>query len=341
MSQIRVDNSAEQPGKAENLLEVNHLSVTFKEKRRRYGNAPAEIRAVDDVSFTLKESEAVAIVGESGSGKTTLGRCIMNLVPPASGLILYNGANVPNLKGKDLLGYRKDVQIIYQDPFESLDPGQDVFSTIAIPIRRLAGERDNTLVSKRVDELLWEVGLDPGRVRHRFPHQLSGGEKQRVNICRALASKPKLLIADEPTTMLDAAQRISVLRLLAYLKAKMNLTVLLITHDLHSAVLTTQKTIVMYKGKFVEIGDTQSVFSRPHHPYVELILESTPRLEGGSEKELPSWGDDDAQVAGCAFRARCRYSADICSRVEPTLSEKTPQHYASCHNPLSSQNRVE
>lgn len=316
------------------LLEVSHLSVSFTERRKSYGNQESEIRAVDDVSFGLSGSETIAIVGESGSGKSTLGRCIMGLIRPTSGLIRYNGAIVSELTGKDLLSYRKDVQMIYQDPFESLDPGQDVFSTISVPIQRLAGEKEYHRISDRVDELLQDVGLDPERVRHRFPHQLSGGEKQRVNICRALASKPKLLIADEPTTMLDAAQRISVLRLLTYLKTKMNLTVLMITHDLHSAMLTTQRTIVMYRGKFVEIGDTQSVFRQPHHPYVDLILESTPRLEGRDEKELPTWGDDDAGVDGCAFRARCKYSTEICSRVEPTLSENTPHHYAACHNPL-------
>jgi peptide/nickel transport system ATP-binding protein len=244
-----------------------------------------EVRAVDDVSLTVSQSESVSIVGQSGSGKTTLGRCIMNLLKPTSGTIRFNGSDVSELKGRKLFDYWKQVQMVYQDPFESLDPGQDIFTTLSIPLRRLVGERDSTKISTMVDQLLHEVGLNPERVKRKYPHQLSGGERQRVNICRALAANPRLLIADEPITMCDASQRLNILRLLIGLKAKRNLALVLITHDLHSAMITTQRTMVMYKGKFVEVGDTETVFSRPNDPYVKLILESTPTLQRGLFEE--------------------------------------------------------
>jgi peptide/nickel transport system ATP-binding protein len=262
---------------------VKNLSVYFRARNE-------EVRAVDNVSFTVAESESVSIVGQSGSGKTTLGRCIMNLLKPTSGFIRLNGVNVSDLRGKGLLNYWKQVQMVYQDPFESLDPGQDIFTSLSIPLRRLAGEREATKIAGTVDQLLNEVGLDPDHARNKYPHQLSGGERQRVNICRALTANPRLLIADEPITMLDASQRLNILRLLFDLKAKRNLTLVLITHDLHSAMLTTQRTMVMYKGKFVETGDTHTVFSQPQDPYVKLILESTPTLQRGLFEETPEMG---------------------------------------------------
>ena len=284
MSQVQVGSDRHGPRSTPvPLLEVKNLSVYFRARNE-------EVRAVDNVSFTVAESESVSIVGQSGSGKTTLGRCIMNLLKPTSGFIRLNGVNVSDLRGKGLLNYWKQVQMVYQDPFESLDPGQDIFTSLSIPLRRLAGEREATKIAGTVDQLLNEVGLDPDHARNKYPHQLSGGERQRVNICRALTANPRLLIADEPITMLDASQRLNILRLLFDLKAKRNLTLVLITHDLHSAMLTTQRTMVMYKGKFVETGDTHTVFSQPQDPYVKLILESTPTLQRGLFEETPEMG---------------------------------------------------
>lgn len=284
MSQVQVGSDGIGPrSTTAPILEVNNLSVHFRARGE-------DVRAVDNVSFTVAESESVSIVGQSGSGKTTLGRCILNLLKPTSGFIRFNGANVSDLRGRGLLNYWRQVQMVYQDPFESLDPGQAVFTTLSIPLRRLAGEKKATKISGTVDQLLNEVGLNPDRVRDKYPHQLSGGERQRVNICRALAANPRLLIADEPITMLDASQRLNILRLLYDLKVKRNLTLLLITHDLHSAMLTTQRTMVMYEGKFVEVGDTRTVFSQPQDPYVKLILESTPTLQRGLFEESPDMG---------------------------------------------------
>jgi peptide/nickel transport system ATP-binding protein len=169
--------------------------------------------------------------------------------------------------------------MIYQDPFESLDPGQTVFSTLSAPLRNLVGLRDSGEIRRRVSDLLLEMDLVPDEVMHRFPHELSGGQRQRVNIARALAAGPKLLIADEPITMLDAAQRLKILALLKRLQKKRNLSILLITHDLASAKVMSERTLVMYLGKIVESGPTREIMNRPNHPYVELILESTPRLD--------------------------------------------------------------
>jgi oligopeptide/dipeptide ABC transporter ATP-binding protein len=349
VSQIQLgsaDISAE--GRNNNvLLSVRNLRVEFKKQRGFLNRQTITIRAVDNLSFDVRESELISIVGESGSGKTTVARCILGLTRPTTGSIMYNGVDVSKLKGNALLDYRRQVQVIYQDPFESLDPGQDVYTTISIPIKRLTGEKDGSSILERVRELLDEVGLEAAEVMHRYPHQLSGGQRQRVNICRALASNPKLLIADEPITMLDAAQRLNILTLLMDLKARRNLTVVMITHDLHSAQIVSQRTLVMYLGKLVEAGSTESILTRPLHPYVELILESAPKLEQAKvsssvfkDDRSISWIEESDDVTkGCVFRPRCKYAMSICSEEEPALEEKKESHYAACFNPLKGDER--
>ena len=194
------------------------------------------------------------------------------------------------------------------------------------------------MIANHVREIIEEVELEPERVLNRYPHQLSGGERQRVNIARALASNPSVLIADEPITMLDAAQRYNVLHLLLDLKTKRNLTLLLVTHDLASARMVSQRIIVMYRGKMVEMGPTDKVLSSPFHPYVELILKATPKLARNqaplSDYLVPSLAGKSAFQKGCVYRPRCKYATKICE-VEPKLEEKSDSHYAACHNPLS------
>ena len=284
MSQVQLKSD---PTESNALLEVTNLRVHFTKTRGVIRRQSINIKAVDDVSFKLNESDIVSVVGESGSGKTTLARCIMGLSVPTSGSIKFNGIEVTKLRGKALHDYRREVQMIFQDPFETLNPGNNVFTTLSLPIKHLTGETKPQVIREKIWSLLEEIGLDPAEVAERYPHQLSGGQRQRINIARALATDPKLLIADEPITMLDAAQRKNILSLLNDLKLTRNLTMLMITHDLASAKVMSQRTMVMYQGKFVETGDSQTVFTHPHDPYVKLILKSTPTLEQGLFDDKP------------------------------------------------------
>ncbi|MDA4130181.1 MAG: ABC transporter ATP-binding protein [Thaumarchaeota archaeon] len=328
MLQVRMNN-----GKA--ILQVRNLRVTFQEGLRK----KSIIRAVNNVSFDLEEGEVLSLVGESGSGKTTIARTIAALNPATSGEMLYKGTEVSSLRGKDLLNYRREVQVVFQDPYESLNPRWDVFTTIATHLRYLGEAKNKPELQQHVSQILQEVGLQPEIVLHRLPHQLSGGERQRVNIARALSPNPKLLLADEPITMLDASQRLNILKLLIQLKEKRNLTVMLITHDLASANVTSDRTFIMYRGNLVEAGPTQTVLSRPHHPYTALILSSMPDIEARtkeSDGEIISSIDEKQIVTqGCIFRPRCKYSTEICARVEPELVEKSPNHLCACHNFLN------
>jgi peptide/nickel transport system ATP-binding protein len=339
VSQIQLDGSRGNSQSA--LLEVSDLSVIFKKSRKILGSAEVsdEIRAVDRVSFKIFKSEIVSLVGESGSGKTTVARCIMGLVPTQGGSIMFDGRDVTKLGMAALRNYWKSVQMIYQDPFESLDPGEDVFSIIAAPMKFLAGETRPDVIRKSVKDLLEELDLDPAEIMQKYPHQLSGGQRQRVNIGRALAANPSLLVADEPITMLDAAQRLNILALLKRLQKNRKLSILLITHDLASAKVMSQRTLVMYLGKLVEFGPTRDIMTAPHHPYVELILESTPKLDKrtASNQSKPrqlTWIEQSEKVRrGCVFRPRCSYATEICENAEPELVERSEGDYATCHNP--------
>jgi oligopeptide/dipeptide ABC transporter ATP-binding protein len=322
----------------EPILSVSSLSVHFRGGSSSLFARGQAIKAVNNVSLDLFPSEIFCIVGESGSGKTTLGRCLCGLMVPTSGSIRYGGNEIRRFKGRELHQYRHDVQMVFQDPFESLNPRQTVFDAVATPIRLLLKEKNPSVVQESVVRLLAEVGLDPDAVLQKLPHQLSGGERQRVNIARALAPSPKILIADEPVTMVDASQRLEILSLLLDLKAERNLSVLLITHDLASARGMADRIAVMYLGRVVEIGPSREVFSKPHHPYTELILSATPTLESGVQLSELAAADQIGKIEiatkGCVFRPRCKYATEVCSEVDPPLERKTESHYAACHNPL-------
>lgn len=336
MSQVQLDAVSEGPKIP--LLTARSLRVHFLRQEGILRKRDVTIKAVDDVSFDIMPSSIFTIVGESGSGKTTIARCIMGLEKPTSGTLTYKGNEIHKLSGRAFWSYRRDVQMIFQDPFGSLNPRQDVFSAISTPIRALTEERDQTEISKKVSKLLSEVGLEESEVLHKLPHQLSGGQRQRVNIARALATDPKILVADEPVTMLDASQRLNILSIIMQLKTKRNLSVLLITHDLASAKVMGGSLGVMYLGKLVEVGQTQDVLSKPHHPYTELILASTPKLSIDSNlgnENVASLESSYDVKKGCTFAPRCRYATSICGEVEPELLEKTPAHNAACHNAIN------
>jgi oligopeptide/dipeptide ABC transporter ATP-binding protein len=317
------------------VLEVRNLTVHFKRSVGFFGGLGKVVKAVEDVSFQMGELDILCLVGESGSGKTTLGRCIGALTRPTSGAILYRGENVTKLGGDALKKYRKEVQMVFQDPFASLNPRQDVFTFLSIPLMRLAGVKENEKLHEEVFRLLDDVGLQED-IAYKLPHQLSGGERQRVNIARALASRPQVLVADEPVSMLDASLRMNFLALIEKLRTERKMSILLITHDLATAKAMGGRTAVMYLGRLVELGPTDLILAEPHHPYAELLLSATPRMrEEEGLSELTTIEKSERVKAGCVFRPRCKYATSICEEVDPPLEEKTRDHLAACHNWLN------
>jgi oligopeptide/dipeptide ABC transporter ATP-binding protein len=319
-------------------MEVKDLCITFRKKRGFFRQKTSLINAVYHLSFSVGESEVFSVVGESGSGKTTLARCLLAVAKPTSGTVYWKGRDLSVLQENALKEFRRNVQIVYQDPYESLNPRNDVFRTISDPIRNLLGDNDQAHLQRRVSDLLREVCLSPEKYIHRLPHQLSGGERQRVNVARALAPGPRILVADEPTTMLDASQRLNILSLLRKLKAERKLTIILITHDLAVARLMSSRIAVMFVGRLVEIGPVEAVVSSPHHPYAELVMEAIPDVNRGEvdvNDFLVTIEESEMVTKGCVFRPRCKYATGQCGEAEPELVSRSPGHSAACYNPLN------
>ena len=314
------------------LLEVKNLSVHFTKSFGVLSRVGRTTRAVDGVSFAVGELDVFNVVGESGSGKTTLGRVIAALQHPTSGKVLFRGADVSKLRGSALRGYRKEVQMVFQDPFASLNPREDVLAIVSMPLAKLLGEKSKERLREASIDLLKDVGLQPD-VLHKLPHQLSGGERQRVSIARALASRPKILVADEPVSMLDASLRLNFLALFNRLRDEHKMSIILITHYLATAKVLGGRTAVMYLGKLVELGPTSDILSEPHHPYAELLLETSPRMkEEEIADEVTTIEKSEKVTKGCAFRPRCKYATSVCAEAVPPLEPKTQDHLAACYN---------
>lgn len=332
MSQVRPELLLKVNNMGSPILEVRNLSVHFSKSLGFLDRVGRMTKAVDGVNLQMGELDVLCLVGESGSGKTTLGRTIAALTRPTSGEVVYKGANVSKLRGEALRKYRKDVQMVFQDPFASLNPREDVQTILSIPMVKLAGIKDKGKLTEDCIELLKDVGLQSD-VLNKLPHQLSGGERQRISIARALASHPKLLIADEPVSMLDASLRLNFLALFSRLKNEHKMSILLITHDLATAKVMGGRTAVMYLGKVVELGPTMDLLTEPHHPYAELLLASSPRMMGDLPAgEVTTIEKSEKITKGCVFRPRCKYATSICADKEPTLELKTEEHFAACHN---------
>jgi peptide/nickel transport system ATP-binding protein len=312
-------------------LEVKHLTKRFavgSAIRRR-----AHVYAVDDVSFELRPGRITALVGESGSGKSTVARLLARLYEPSGGEVLFEGSDVSRVqKRRDVLHYRSQVQMIFQDPFGSLNPVKTVRHHVERPLRihRIV---PSSQVEARVHELLRTVGLVPPEdVAAKYPHELSGG--QRVSIARALAVEPKVVLADEPISMLDVSIRIGILNLMMKLKEERDIAFLYVTHDLASARYIADDILVMYAGQIVEHGPIEEVLSAPLHPYTRLLLESVPDPAAKAQEIELRKGDVSAAVdpgEGCRFRARCPLAIDVCSQITPQLVEARPRHAARCH----------
>jgi peptide/nickel transport system ATP-binding protein len=296
----------------------------------------ARLHAVDDVSFSLVPGRLTALAGESGSGKSTVARLLARLYEPTAGTIVFEGRDVSKDRGRrEVLRYRSQVQMIFQDPFGSLNPVKTVRHHLARPLEIHGLARGGDAVDRRVVELLETVGLVPPKViADKYPHELSGGQRQRVGIARALAVQPKVVIADEPISMLDVSIRVGILNLMRELKDDLGIAFLYVTHDLASARYVADELLVMYAGQIVEQGPVDDVLGRPLHPYTQLLIASVPDPSRPVERIEIRRGSASAAVdpaPGCRFVERCPLAIDLCRRVTPALVEARPAQAARCH----------
>lgn len=317
-----------------NLLEVKNLKVHFPIKHGVFSRVSGYVKAVDDVSLTLAPGETLGLVGESGCGKTTLGRAIIRLIEPTSGNISLEGEDIMHLIGRELRARRRKFQMIFQDPYGSLNPRMTVEQIIgeAIDIHRLAESKNAR--RKRTAELLEAVGLNAAHAQ-RYPHEFSGGQRQRVGIARALAVEPKLIICDEPVSALDVSVQAQIINLLQDLQQQRGIAYLFIAHDLAVVEHISHRVIVMYLGKIVELADAKTITRNPRHPYTQALLSAVPVVDPQSKRKrivLP--GDVPSPVnppAGCTFHPRCPVAGDRCRVEIPPLRQITPGHWVACH----------
>ena len=317
------------------LLEVRALTKHFEVPAETFMGPKRRIAAVDGVSFTVFKGDTFGIVGESGCGKTTLGRTILKLEQATGGEVLFEGRDVLKLPAGELRRLRRDIQIVFQDPFSSLDPRMTVAGILSEPFAIHGILPDKKERRRRVEQLLDVVGL-PKSALERHPHMFSGGQRQRVGIARALALNPKLVVLDEPVSALDVSIQAQVLNLLQDLQKEFSLTYLFIAHDFSVVRHLCNRTAVMYLGRIVEHGETQTLFADPQHPYTEALLSAVPVPDPALEKRrkrILLSGDVPSPLAppsGCRFHPRCRYAAAACSAGDPALGEVRPGHWAAC-----------
>jgi oligopeptide transport system ATP-binding protein len=311
---------------------VKHFPITQGIIVRRQIGA---VHAVDDISFDVHEGETLGLVGESGCGKSTTGRTILQLYKPSSGHVYFNGTDLVTLKPEELRKMRRKMQMIFQDPYASLNPRMTVGDIVGEPliIHQVAQGKE---VQERVEHLLDTVGLNPS-FANRYPHEFSGGQRQRIGVARALALQPQLIICDEPISALDVSIQAQVVNLLEDLQQEFNLTYLFIAHDLSMVRHISERVAVMYLGIIVELADRQELYNHPLHPYTQALLSAVPIPDPVMEsrrKRIILEGDVPSPVnppSGCRFRTRCAYAEAICAEVKPDFREIQPGHFAACH----------
>ncbi len=317
------------------LIEINGLSKYFNTKKPIFSKNNGFLKAVDGVSFKIKKGETLGLVGESGCGKSTLGRTLLKLYKPTAGSIFYNGENITDLSNSHMQPYRKKIQMIFQDPYASLNPRLTVGEIIGEPldIHNICSGKER---QEKVKYFLDKVGLNDNHMS-RYPHEFSGGQRQRIGIARALAVDPEFIVCDEPISALDVSIQAQIVNTLEDLQHDLGLTYLFIAHDLSMVKHISNRVGIMYLGKLVEISDSNEVYKNPLHPYTQALLSAIPIPDPDDAKarnRIVLEGDIPSPIdppPGCRFKSRCRYAKKICSEEEPILKEISSEHFAACH----------
>ncbi|MFL6038536.1 MAG: ABC transporter ATP-binding protein [Gaiellaceae bacterium] len=326
---------------SEVLLEAVELVKHFPVRASSFGRASSGdvVHAVDGVSLAVRRGETLGVVGESGCGKSTLGRLLVRLHDPTSGIVTFDGTDITSLSRREMQPYRKQMQMIFQDPYSSLNPRKRVVQIVGDPFL-INGIGSRVQVRRSVQELLEVVGLSAAHL-NRYPHEFSGGQRQRIGIARALALRPKLVVADEPVSALDVSIQSQMLNLLDDLQNELQLTYIFIAHDLGVVRHVSDRIAVMYLGKLVELSPAQELYERPIMPYTEALLSAVPIPDpdlSHARERIVLQGDVPSPInppSGCRFHPRCRYMTDICREVEPPLTDYGNGHLAACHHPLN------
>ena len=315
------------------LLEVSHLVKHYPVRKGVFGRVTAHVHAVDDISFSIAESETLAVVGESGCGKSTTGKAVLKLVDPTSGSIGWRGRRIDQLSAAEMRPYRRELQAVFQDPYSSLNPRMRAADIVGEPIRNFEAA-GSVEIKTRVASLFDKVGLRADQMI-KYPYEFSGGQRQRLGIARALALRPKLIVCDEPVSALDVSVQAQVINLLMDLQDEMKLSYLFVAHDLAVVEHISHRVAVMYLGKIVELTDKRSLFAHPQHPYTEALLSAVPKPNPRAvKKRIILAGDVPSPItppAGCRFHTRCPYVFDRCRVEEPPSIEVEPGHFVACH----------
>ncbi len=315
------------------LLSVKGLVKHFPVKRGLLQRTVGQVHAVDDISFDIGEGETLGLVGESGCGKSTAGKAILKLIEPTAGEIRVNGERIDTLSRRAMQPYRRELQVVFQDPYSSLNPRLKIRDIIAEPLTNY-GVAHGRQLDERVASLAGKVGLRPEALG-RYPHEFSGGQRQRIGIARALALNPGLIICDEPVSALDVSVQAQVINLLGDLQKEFGLSYLFIAHDIAVVEHISHRIAVMYLGKIVELAERASLFARPQHPYTEALLSAVPVPNPeAARKRIILEGDVPSPInppPGCRFHTRCPYAFDRCAKEEPAMREVLPGHFAACH----------
>lgn len=314
------------------LIEVANLRKIFPVKKNFFLRSTAAVHAVGGVSFSIRRGETLGLVGESGCGKSTTGRCVIRLIEPTGGTVRLEGRDVTALSGKDLRAIRRKMQMVFQDPFSSLNPRQTVDAMLR-EIFYVHGIAEGAQADRKIGELMEMVGLPAGKAGN-FPHEFSGGQRQRIGIARALSVNPSFIVCDEPVSALDVSIQAQIVNLLTELKQKLSLTMLFIAHDLAVVRHISDRIAVMYLGKIVELADARSIYKNPLHPYTQALLSAVPIPDPEIKKQRIELKGDVPSPAnipkGCSFHTRCPHAENICKEIEPELKE-IRGHFVSCH----------
>ncbi len=326
--------------KTQPLFELEHLKVYFPVRSGMFARGKGAVHAVDDISLTLRSGETLGLVGESGCGKTTLARCLIRLEDATGGTLRFRGEDITSASGKDLRAFRRQVQMVFQDPQSSLNPRKRIGQIIGAGLKLRSGERSASGTAQDVPTLLHRVGLDRN-AGTRYPHEFSGGQRQRIGIARALAADPSLIILDEPVSALDVSVQAQVVNLLDDLQEDFGLSYVFVAHDLSVVRHVSDRIAVMYLGKLVELSPADDLYARPRHPYTANLLEAIPLpdpsrrdhdIRDAAPGELPSPVNPPP---GCRFNSRCQFATDICREIEPPLARFPDGDIVACHHPLN------